>query len=177
MILKILAVLAFLIAAILIFAATKPAIFQIQRSIVIQSPPEKIFPLLNNLHNWPQWEPQDKEKQNSSTQRTFSGPESGAGAICDWSGSGNTGRGRITITESLPPKQITIQVDWQKPFATRNINQFTLDPDGASTRVTWTMQGPNLYIMKLMSVFTNMDRVMGEHFETGLASLKATAER
>ena len=175
MILKILADLALFIAAILMFAATKPAVFRIQRSIVIQAPPEKIFPLLNHLHNWPQWEPQDKE--NSSTTRAFSGPDHGAGAICDWSGTGNTGRGRMTITESLSPKQITIQVDWQKPFATRNINQFTLDPDGASTRVTWSMQGPNLYIMKLMSVFTNMDRVMGEHFETGLASLKATAER
>ena len=175
MTLKILAVLALLIAAILIFAATKPPIFRIQRSIVIQSSPEKIFPFLNNLHNWPQWEPPDKD--SSSTKRTFSGPESGTGAICDWSGPGSTGRGRMTITESVPPQQVTIQVDWQKPFATRNINQFTLEPDGVSTRVTWSMQGPNLFIMKLMSVFTSMDRVMGEHFETGLASLKATAER
>lgn len=28
----------------------------------------------------------------------------------------------------------------------------------------WSMTGPNLFIMTLMSVFTNLDRMMGEHF-------------
>jgi hypothetical protein len=39
------------------------------------------------------------------------------------------------------------------------------------------MHGPNLYVMKLMSVFTNMDRVMGKHFESGLENLKTVSER
>jgi len=39
------------------------------------------------------------------------------------------------------------------------------------------MQGTNVYMMKLMSVFMNMDRVMGKHFETGLANLKTAAEQ
>lgn len=175
MILKVLAALAFLIAAVLLFAATRPDTFQIQRSVVIQAPPEKIFPLLNNLHNWPQWAPQDKD--DPSIKRTFSGPDSGTGAVSDWSGSGNTGRGRMTIIESVPPKRTIVQVDWVKPFATRNLNQFSLEPEGSSTRVTWGMQGPNLYVMKLLSVFINMDRMMGAHFETGLLNLKAAAER
>ncbi len=42
--------------------------------------------------------------------------------------------------------------------------------------MTWKMHGPNLYVMKVMSVFVSMDRVMGEHFEKGLANLKAVAE-
>jgi hypothetical protein len=29
----------------------------------------------------------------------------------------------------------------------------------------------------VMSLFLNMDRMMGRHFETGLANLKAVAER
>jgi uncharacterized protein YndB with AHSA1/START domain len=175
MILKSLALLAILVVAILIFAATKPDTFHIQRSLTIQASPEKIFPLLNNLHNWPAWAPQDKE--DSTIKRTFSGADSGVGAVSDWSGSGNTGKGRMTITESIPAKSVTIQVDWAKPFATRNMNQFVLEPNGTSTQVTWSMTGPNLAVMKLMSVFTNMDRMMGEHFETGLANLKAAAER
>ena len=39
------------------------------------------------------------------------------------------------------------------------------------------MHGPNLYMMKLMSVFKNMDRMMGEHFEDGLAKLRLAAEK
>ena len=175
MVLKILALIALLVAAVLLFAATKPGTFHIQRSIAIQAPPQKIFALINNLHNWPLWEPQDKTE--ASMKRSFSGLDSGPGAISDWSGAGSTGAGRMIITESVPPQRVIVQVDWQKPFAARNLNQFTLEPDSTSTRVTWSMQGPNLYIMKLMSVFTDMDRMMGEHFETGLSNLKSVAER
>ena len=174
MLLKSFAILAFIIAAILLFAATRPDVFHIQRSLTVQASPEKVFPLINDLHQWPLWAPQDKE--DPSMKRTYSGAASGTGAISDWSGSGNTGRGRMTITESVPSKQITIQVDWVRPFTARNMNQFTLEAQGASTRISWSMQGPNLYFMKVMSVFTNMDRVMGQHFETGLANLKLVAE-
>jgi uncharacterized protein YndB with AHSA1/START domain len=175
MLLKIILAILFLIAAILVFAATKPDTFRIQRSMVIQAPPEKIFPLINDLHNWPQWAPQDRE--DATMKRTFGGPESGVGATSTWSGSGNTGRGQMTITSSAPPGSVVVTVDFEKPFQAHNINEFMLEPDGASTRVTWKMHGPNLYVMKLMSVFTNMDRVMGKHFETGLENLKQVAQK
>ena len=109
--------------------------------------------------------------------RTFSGATSGVGATSDWSGSRNTGKGIMTITESDPPKSVTIAADWQRPFAVRNINEFRLEPDRSGTRVTWSMTGPNLFIVKLVSIFTNMDRTMGRHFERGLESLKADAEQ
>jgi hypothetical protein len=38
------------------------------------------------------------------------------------------------------------------------------------------MRGTNVYVMKVMSIFMNMDRFVGKHFETGLANLKAAAE-
>ena len=97
--------------------------------------------------------------------------------MSNWSGTGNTGKGTMTISESRPPSLVTLAVDWERPFVARNINQFTLEPDGAGTKVTWSMQGPNLFMMKLMSVFTNMDRMMGKHFEDGLANLKSVAEK
>jgi hypothetical protein len=68
-------------------------------------------------------------------------------------------------------------VDFVKPFEAHNLNQFTLEPDGTSTKVTWTMQGTNVYMTKVMSVFVNVDRLMGKHFETGLSDLKAIAEK
>jgi uncharacterized protein YndB with AHSA1/START domain len=174
MILKVLGVLVVLIVAVLILAATKPDRFHIQRSIDIQAPAEKIFPLINDLHNWPQWEPQDSDP---TMKRTFTGAESGVGAMSDWRGAGRTGAGHIAITESTAPESVTVDVEWKRPFAVHNINQFTLEPGGSGTNVTWTMQGPNLYVMKLMSVFTNMDRMMGAHFDEGLTKLKAAAEK
>jgi len=83
----------------------------------------------------------------------------------------------MTITESVPNKMISINVDFVKPFEAHNVNEFTLEPAGTSTNVTWTMNGTNLYIMKIMSVFRNMDSVIGRHFESGLDNLKTFAEQ
>jgi uncharacterized protein YndB with AHSA1/START domain len=163
-----------LIAGVLIFAATRPDLIRIERSTTINAPPEKIFPLIDDFHNWSQWAPQDKG--DITVKRTFSGSASGEGAVSDWTGTGNTGRGRMSITRSVPPTNVSVLVDWVKPFQAHNLNEFTLEPQGATTKVTWTMQGTNVYMMKLMSVFTNMDRFMGKHFEDGLANLKAAAE-
>jgi len=175
MIVRILLLVFVVIAALLVYAAARPDTFQIQRSITIQAPPEKVFALINDLHNWKSWAPQDKDDPTMS--RTFSGASSGVGAVSQWHGSGSTGKGTMTITASVPPQMVTVAVDWEKPFVARNINQFTLEPSAGSTKVSWSMHGSNLYVMKLMSVFVNMDRMMGQHFEAGLANLKQLAEQ
>jgi hypothetical protein len=56
-------------------------------------------------------------------------------------------------------------------------NEFTFEPVGASTLVTWKMHGKNAYFMKVISIFLNMDKVMGEHFEHGLDNLKIVCEK
>ena len=83
----------------------------------------------------------------------------------------------MSIIESVAPTKVTVRADWIKPFQLTNVNEFTLEPAGEATKVVWTFQGANVFPMKLMGVFTNMDNVMGKHFETGLLDLKAAAER
>jgi hypothetical protein len=39
------------------------------------------------------------------------------------------------------------------------------------------MRGPSPYIAKVMSVFCNMDTMIGKDFEAGLANLKAATEK
>jgi hypothetical protein len=51
-----------------------------------------------------------------------------------------------------------------------------LEPAGPLTNITWTMNGTNLYIMRIMGIFMNMDRMMGKHFEAGLENLRTIAE-
>jgi hypothetical protein len=38
------------------------------------------------------------------------------------------------------------------------------------------MRGPSFFIGKLMSLFVDMDKMVGKDFETGLANLKAATE-
>jgi uncharacterized protein YndB with AHSA1/START domain len=175
MILKTLLVVAVLILAVLAFAATRPDSFQIQRTIVIQAPAVKVFALVDDFHQWNRWAPQDRE--DATMRRTFAGADRGTGAISNWQGNGSAGKGRMEITEAVAPTHVTVQTDFVKPPVAHNINDFAFEPAGDQTRVTWTMRGSNLYMMKVMSLFVNMDRMMGKHFETGLANLKAEAEK
>jgi uncharacterized protein YndB with AHSA1/START domain len=160
----------------LVFADTKPNAIEVSRSITIQAPAEKIFPLIDDFHHWPGWAPQDKE--DPTMKRIYSGAESGAGAISDWQGTGNAGKGRMTITESAAPNKVLARVDFVRPFVAHNVNEFVLEPSqpGTSTKVTWTMRGRNMFFMKVMDVFVNMDRMLGKHFEAGLQSLKIVSE-
>ena len=164
-----------LIAALLLFATTKPDTFMVQRVATIHAPPERIFPLINDFHNWGVWSPW--EKLDTAMTRTFSGPESGVGAVYAWSGNSDVGSGRMEITESVPSSKITLALDFLSPFESHNITEFVLAPSGDSTTVTWTMRGPNQYIGKVMSVFVSMDQMIGKDFVAGLANLKTATEQ
>jgi uncharacterized protein YndB with AHSA1/START domain len=174
MILRVMIIIAIWIAIVLVVAVTKTKTFRVQRSISIDAPPARVFTLIDDLHNRAQWAPQDRE--DSSMMRTYGGPANGKGAVSEWTSSGSAGSGRMLITESLRPTRVSIQVDWVRPFVARNLNEFVLESSGKSTKVIWTMQGPNLYVMRIMAIFVNMDRTMGKHFDTGLANLKAVVE-
>lgn len=163
-----------LIAALLIFAATRPDTFAVRRGIDIQAPPEKIYPLINDLQRFQSWSPY--EKKDPAMKRTLSGPPQGAGAVYEWDGNKDIGAGRLTIREAQPSSRVVMLLDFVRPFEAHNTVEFTLEPQAGGTRVNWHMHGPSPYISKLMGVIFNMDRMVGTDFEVGLADLKALAE-
>ena len=167
--------LAVVVAGILIYAATRPDSFRVQRSASIKAPPDKIFPLINDLHAWSAWSPY--EKKDPAMKRTFSGAPNGKGAVYEWDGDKNVGKGRMEITEATPPARILIKLDFLKPFEGHNTAEFTMEPKGDNTVVTWAMYGPSAFMMKVMGIFMNMDNMIGNDFAAGLASLKAVAEK
>jgi carbon monoxide dehydrogenase subunit G len=170
----ILIVVVVLIAAVLVYAATMPDSFSVQRTASIKAPPEKIFPLINDLHRWGSWSPW--EKMDPEMKRTYSGSAAGKGAVYAWQGNSKVGEGRMEIADTSPPSKVTIKLDFLKPFEAHNTAEFTLEPKGDSTNVTWTMYGPSAYIHKVIGVFVSMDKMIGKDFEIGLANLKSAAE-
>ncbi len=163
------------VAGILIYAATMPDTFRVQRTATIKAPPEKIFALINDLRSWSLWSPY--EKKDPAMKRTFSGAASGKGAIYEWDGDNNVGKGRMEITEATPPAKILIKLDFIKPFEGHNTAEFTMEPRNDGTVVTWAMYGSASLMMKVMGLFMNMDNMIGNDFAAGLASLKAAAEK
>ena len=168
-------VIAVLVAGVLVYAATKPDSFGVQRSASIKAPPEKIFALVNDLQQWRSWSPW--ENKDPAMKRSFTGPTAGKGAAYAWEGNKEVGQGRMEISGTTPPNLVTIQLDFIKPFEAHNRVDFKIEPQGDATRVTWAMNGPAPYITKLMGTFFDMDKMIGKDFEAGLANLKAAAEK
>lgn len=167
------------VIGVLAFAATKSDTFQVQRSASIKAPPAKIFALIDDFHRWGQWSPY--EKLDPNMQRTFSSPASGVGATYDWKSDGKAGAGGMRITEASIPDsgigKVALDLNFIEPFATHNTVEFTLQPSGDATLVTWTMRGPRPYLAKVMHTIFDMDKMVGGDFETGLADLKTVAEK
>jgi uncharacterized protein YndB with AHSA1/START domain len=164
-----------LVTGILLFAATRPDTFQVQRTTSIKAPPEKIFPLINNLQSFGAWNP--FAKKDPGIKESYSGPASGKGAICVFDGNQDVGKGSLEITESSPPSRVVMQLRMTEPMQADNQIEFILEPKGDVTHVTWTMHGPVPYFAKIIHLVFNMDRMIGGDFETGLASLKSVAEK
>src|SRR6266513_3445604 len=97
-------VLAIAIAILLILAATKPDTFGVQRATTVKAPPERIFPLINDFHQWGTWSPY--ENKDPAMKRSYSGAAIGKGAVYGWEGNKNVGSGRMEILDSTAPSKI-----------------------------------------------------------------------
>ena len=166
-------VIAALVIAVLAYATTQPDTINVTRSATIQAPPDTIRPLIDDFHHWTVWSPW--EKRDPALNRTFSGAPKGKGAVYEWNGNNDVGQGRMEVLDSNP-SQVTIKLDFIKPFEGHNITEFRLAPNGAGTTLTWTMHGPSNFMSKVMCVFIDMDQMIGRDFEAGLAAMKSVAE-
>lgn len=167
-------IVALLIAAVLIYAATKPDSFRIERSTTIKAPPEKISAYLTDFKQWAAWSPW--EEKDPTMKRTFSGSANGKGTIYGWEGNKNVGTGRMEILD-VQPQKVTIKLDFLAPFEAHNTAEYTMQPEGDSTKLTWAMFGPTNYMSKVMTTVMSMEKMVGPDFEAGLAKLKVAAEK
>ena len=175
MVKKILLGLVAALVLLLAFAATRPDTFRVERSITVQAPASKVFPLLNDFHNFASWSPW--QKLDPAMQTTHSGPPAGVGAVYTWKGNSDVGSGRMEVLQQVPDTSVAVKLDFMEPFEGHNTSEYTLKTAGTSTTVTWAMFGPSPYVSKLMGVFVSMDSMIGKDFELGLANLKAVAEK
>jgi uncharacterized protein YndB with AHSA1/START domain len=171
---KILIGLAVLVGGFAAVVALQPSEFRITRSVTISAPPEVVFAQVNDFHNWEAWNPWGK--LDPGMQQSYEGSLAGPGALYTWAGNGNVGEGRMTIVESRPPERIQIQLEFLKPIAATNTAEFTFEPQGDATTVTWSMTGRSNFIGKAIGLFMDMDQMVGGMFEQGLAAMKSVAE-
>lgn len=161
------------LAVVFAIAATKPPQFRVERTLSMKAAPERPFALINDFRKWTQWSPW--ENVDADLKRTYSGTEAGVGTKYAWEGK-KAGAGTMEITESTSPSKIVLALHFTKPFPANNITEFTLTQAGDETTVVWVMYGPSSLMHRVMSIFMNMDALIGKDFEKGLAAMKQAAE-
>jgi len=173
---KLLIALAAVIVVLVAYIATRPDTFRVERSTRIAAPPDVVFGLVNDLQRWRDWSPW--ESLDPNMKRTYAGPSAGVGASESWSGNKSVGQGNMRITESRFPEKVGMRLEFVMPWGTSvNPVELTFKPDGAGTRVSWAMSGTNNFMLKAMSVFGDMDAMIGKDFDKGLLGLKSVAEK
>jgi hypothetical protein len=172
---NILLVLAAAVILFVVVVAMQPADFRVVRSATIAAPPQAVFVQVNDFHNWDGWSPWNKLDPNMKT--TYEGPPAGIGAKYFWAGDSNVGEGSMTITESKPDELVRIDLQFIRPFAGSNTSEFTFQPQGEQTTVTWSMDGKLNFVTKGMNLFMSMEKMIGDQFEQGLAQMKSVVEK
>ena len=170
---KILIGVAALIVVFLIVVVLQPADFKVSRSATLAASPAVLFEQVNDHHKFVVWNPFLKLDPN--VKNTFSGPESGVGAVCSWDGNSDIGAGSSTIIEARPGELVRCRMDWKRPMEATSTVDFTFRPEGSKTVVTWSMYGRNGFMGKAVSLFMNCDKMVGSQFEKGLANLGEVA--
>ncbi len=149
--------------------------YTVERSATIDAPPARVYDQVADFHHWTAWSPW--EGVDPELERTYSGAESGTGAVYGWSGNRKAGKGRMAIVDATEPSMVQIDLVFEKPWKARNDTVFTILPQGSGSYVTWSMTGRRTLVTRVMGAVKSMDALLGPDFEKGLARLKATAEQ
>ena len=170
----ILIAIAVIVIVFVVVVALQPSEFRVARSATMSAPAPAVFAQVNDFHKWEAWNPWGKI--DPAMKQTYVGVPAGTGAIYTWTGNKDVGEGRMTITESRPSDLIRIKMEFFKPFAGTSTAEFTFKPEGNQTVVTWSMAGENNFMAKAVHLFMNMDKMIGDQFEKGLAEMKSVVE-
>lgn len=163
-----------LFSAVFIIAALMPSSYSIQKSIVVNAPPQKIFENVADLNRYKDWNPWQKMEPQSKT--TITGTPATPGHKFEWEGK-KIGMGSLTIRDVKPYTDVHIDLEFLKPWKSKANDIWKFEATGSNqVKITWSNNGPLAYPMaRLMSPMINKN--LNAQFEAGLKSLKELCEK
>jgi carbon monoxide dehydrogenase subunit G len=177
MLVKILIAVAGVLVLFLAVAATRPSAYHVERRLEIAAPPDVVFGVLNDLHQFAGalvffGSPLEGDP---AMQKTVEGPPAGVGQSYAWKGK-DAGKGRMTIEESVPGRKVGMKLEFVEPMKSTADYALDVADAPAGSVVTWSIDGNHNLIGKAMGLFMNMDNLLGADIEKSLARLKTAAE-
>ena len=167
---KVLFVFVCLFAVCAIVVAILPSEWSVEQSVVIDAPPERIHPLVENLHRWPDWAV--PAQADRSLRYEYSGPEKGVGAVQHWTSS--AGRGHTKILSSDPATGIR----FESAFLSDEVNSegsLSYASEGEKTRVTWQGTGKVVPVVGALFI-SSIETGTSDFYRHALGQLKQLAE-
>jgi hypothetical protein len=177
MILKILIVVAIIIAVPLLMALFIKKDYAVEQQITINKPKEEVFEylkLLKNQDNYSVWANMDP-----NMKQEFRGTDGTVGFISSWESSNKkVGKGEQEIRKIIDGEKIDFEIRFLEPFAGKaNASLITESMNDNQTRVKWHFDSRMKYPMNLMLLFMNMNKMVGNDLATGLSNLKTVLEK
>lgn len=169
--LKILKYLVGIVVVLLAAGFLLPSTYSAQRSVTINAPVEKVFPLVANHKEWKRWSVWNQRDPNMLM--TYSGPEMAAGSKWSWK-SKSEGNGGMEFSAVEANKRVGYILTMEDMTPATGDLKFTTE--GAATKVSWDINGNAGMnpVFRWFGLF--MDKMIGPDFEAGLKNLKKLAE-
>ena len=160
-----------LILVVAVIGLFLPSRANVERDTRIGASPATVFALLNDFHQVNKWSHWLEEDPNARFD--FFGPRRGVGATFAWDGN-IIGKGRQTISESVPFKRIIYDLNFEDEDTATTIFDLSEVDEETGLVGTFNMEfGFNLVDRYIGLIIGG---VIGENNEEGLASLKLMAE-
>lgn len=152
-----------------------PDDFRYETTAVIDAPASKIYPHINDLQKGLAWSPWVEVDPNM--KNTFEGPKAGVGAVGNWEGNKDVGKGSQKIIESKKDEIVKFELNFIEPMQATNLAEISLKPEeNGKTTVTWAMYGKSNFVGKVISLVFNCEKIVKQQFDKGLANLKNIVE-
>ncbi len=145
----------------------------IERSTVLDAPPEAVFQHVNSLQAFSAWSPWND--YDPDMQVTFSGPEAGVGNVMEWTSEHpQVGQGRQEIVASVENESVRTSLDFGDMGTAEA--WWTLAAEGDGTRLVWGLDADmgNNPIGRWMGLM--MDDWVGADYENGFERLHSVIE-
>ena len=169
-----LSILAIVIVAILIIAMIAPKQTTVQRSVAINAPAALVMEEVNSLEDMANWSPWAKKDPDMTV--SYEGNMGAVGSVSRWEGNKDVGKGEQKIT-AIGDNKIETHLTFFTPWGTSEADAFIqVDSEDEASKATWSITAHSPFPWNALSVFMNMDDMIGKDFEEGLNNLKTLAE-
>jgi hypothetical protein len=82
----------------------------------------------------------------------------------------------MEIVDAEEGRRVAIDLSFLRPFASRSATEWIAEPADGGTRVRWVMNGTNNFMAKAFGMFMDIEKMLAQNFDDGLANLKRELE-